>query len=951
MVEKEKIAVPLETTPEFTGDFIHIKGAKNNNLKNIELKIPKNKLVVVCGLSGSGKSSLVMDTLYAEGQRRYVESLSSYARQFLERIKKPEVEFIKGISPAIAVEQKTANRNARSTVGSTTEIYDFLRLLYARVGKTISPVSGKVVKRYQVFDVVDFLLRLAEGEKVVLSCPINYESDRILFDELSILIQKGYTRILWDEKQHYLQDLLEEKAEELQKSLSDYKDNSLRIIIDRFVIRNEDEELKNRISDSVQTALLEGRGSCYIERGKEIKEFNNRFEEDGIIFMDPTPNLFNFNNAYGACPKCEGYGKILGIDENRVIPNPGLSVYQGAVACWSGEKADKYLQRVIDFAHEYKFRVTVPYRDLTDREKELLWEGTPLFKGINDFFAAVESKMYKIQNRVLLSRYRGRTKCPECKGMRLKKEAFYVMYNERHIGELMKMPIRDLYAFFTDHTADEFTEKIASRLLLEIRTRLGTMVRIGLGYLTLDRLSSTLSGGELQRINLTRLLSSNLSRSLYILDEPSIGLHPRDTGNLLEVLKDLRDLSNTVIVVEHEEDIILNADHLIEIGPEAGVHGGTVCYNGPAADLFRNPEGSLTAEYLSGERKVLMPERKQTDKGFIELTGARSNNIQGIDVKLPLNKLTVVTGVSGSGKSTLVRDILFPALKKELGDEYVHQRDKWESLKGNVHKLKQVEWVSQNPIGRSSRSNPVTYVKAWDEIRKLMAGQQLSKIRGYEAGHFSFNVKGGRCETCQGEGFVTVEMQFLADVTLLCEDCKGKRFKPDVLQVKYRDKSIYEILELSIEEALEFFKEEKSIVKKLKPLNDVGLGYIKLGQSSSTLSGGEAQRVKLAFFLQSGGSTSPTIFIFDEPTTGLHFQDIGKFLKAISDLMDRGHTVVIIEHNLEVIKSADWIIDLGPEGGDQGGEMVFQGTCEDLMKVESSHTGRHLLEKLRRFRK
>lgn len=947
-MKKSKINTITEVSPVSYHNFIHIKGAGSNNLKNIELKIPKNKLVVVCGLSGSGKSSLVMDTLYAEGQRRYVESLSSYARQFMDRMKKPEVEFIKGISPAIAVEQKTANRNARSTVGSTTEIYDFLRLLYARVGKTISPVSGHEVKRYQVFDVVDYLLNLPEGEKVILACPVNYQSDRILADELAILIQKGYTRLLWDNKQFYLEDLLDEKPEELELKVADLKGQNLRIIIDRFVIRTEDEDLKNRMSDSVQTALLEGRGSCFIEESKKIKEFNNKFEEDGILFMDPTPNLFNYNNAYGACPKCEGYGKVLGIDENKVIPNPGLSVYEGAVACWSGEKADRYLQLVIDHAHEYKFRVTVPYRDLAEREKEMLWEGTPLFKGINDFFAAVESKMYKIQNRVLLSRYRGRTKCPECKGMRLKKEAFYVKYCDKPIGSLMQMPIRDLYTFFTSSKADDFTEKIASRLLLEIRTRLGTMVKIGLGYLTLDRLSSTLSGGELQRINLTRLLSSNLTRSLYILDEPSIGLHPKDTGNLLRVLKDLRDLSNTVIVVEHEEDIIRNADHLIEIGPGAGIHGGTVCYNGPAADLFEKPQGSLTAEYLSGDRMVSMPKKNRKDKGFIELYGARCNNIQGIDVKVPINHLTVITGVSGSGKSTLVRDILYPALKRLLGDEYIHQGDKWTSLEGNFNKLSQVEWVSQNPIGRSSRSNPVTYVKAWDEIRKLMASQQLSKIRSYEAKHFSFNVKGGRCETCQGEGFVTVEMQFLADVTLVCEDCKGKRFKPDVLQVKYKEKNIYEILELSIEEALDFFSNEKAIVKKLKPLYDVGLGYIKLGQSSSTLSGGEAQRVKLASFLLAGAGSSPTIFIFDEPTTGLHFEDIGRLLKAISDLMDKGHTVLIIEHNLEVIKSADWIIDLGPEGGDEGGELVFQGKIADLLTVAKSHTGRYLKDKLLR---
>ena len=936
----------VKTTGSSSRYQIHIKGAKSNNLKNIELVLPKGNLIVVCGLSGSGKSSLVMDTLYAEGQRRYVESLSSYARQFMERMKKPDVEFIKGLSPAIAVEQKTANRNARSTVGSTTEIYDFLRLLYARAAKTISPVSGKEVIRHQVSDIVDYILSLDEGSKIILTSPLNGSSDRTLSEEIKILIQRGFTRVMREGQQVYLEDLLDSGEGFLNNKPKDL-DAGLRIIVDRFVVKKGEEELKRRMADSVQTAFIEGGGSCCVESpGGEKKVFNNRFEADGITFLDPTPNLFNYNNAYGACPSCEGYGKVLGIDENKVIPNPGLSIYEGAVACWSGAKSDRYLQKVIDHAHEYKLRVTTPYRDLSDREKELLWKGTPLFKGIDDYFARVESKSYKIQNRVLLSRYRGRTRCPVCKGSRLKKEALYVLYNGKHLGELMNLPIRDLHRFFVDHQPDETTAKIADRLLLEIKTRLGTMVRIGLGYLTLDRISSTLSGGELQRINLTRLLSSNLTQSLYILDEPSIGLHPKDTHNLLQVLKDLRDLSNTVIVVEHEEDIIRNADYLLEIGPGAGINGGEVVFSGAIKDMFADASNSLTAAYLKGTQMVKIPTNRKKPTEFLELKGARCHNIRDIDVSIPLNALTVVTGVSGSGKSTLIREVLYPALRQKLGDDYIHQGDRWQSLEGAYNSLNHVEWVSQKPIGRSSRSNPVTYIKAYDEIRKLMSDQQLSKIKGYEPRHFSFNVKGGRCPECEGEGYVTVEMQFLADVSLLCDNCKGKRFKHDVLQVKYRGKNIYNILEMSVEESLDFFREEPNIVKKLQPLSDVGLDYIKLGQSSSTLSGGEAQRVKLASFLLSGSQGQNTIFIFDEPTTGLHFHDINKLLKALSDLMDNGHTVLIIEHNLEVIKSADWVIDLGPEGGDRGGELVFQGNTTDLTEVKISHTGKFLREKL-----
>lgn len=934
------------TTSRLKGE-IHIKGARSNNLQNVEVHIPKGELVVVCGLSGSGKSSLIMDTLYAEGQRRYVESLSSYARQFMERMKKPDVDFIRGLCPAIAVEQRTANSNARSTVGSVTEIYDYIRLLYSRAGKTISPVSGKEVKRFQVADIVDKILDYDEGIRVIVSAPVVFHPGRDLKDELKILIQKGYSRIILENEIHYIEDLLDAKKAILKASSDDLKGKDVRIVVDRFAVNQGDEELLGRIADSVQTAFLQGGGSCLISKVNELPvEFNNRFEADGISFMDPTPNLFNYNNAYGACSTCEGYGQVLGIDERKVIPNPGLSVLEGAIACYSGEKSDAFLQAILDNAHIYKLRVTVPYRDLTEREKEMLWDGTSHFPGIEDYFQRVEQKSYKIQNRVLLSRYRGRTRCSGCKGMRLKKEALYVQYCGRHIGELMKMPVEDLLQFFLENRPDDHSLQIASRLLLEIETRLSTMVKTGLGYLTLDRISSTLSGGELQRINLTRLLSSNLTQSLYVLDEPSIGLHPRDTHNMLKVLKELRDLSNTVVVVEHEEEIIRAADHMIEIGPEAGINGGRIVYSGPASEIFTSNINTLTADYLLGRKKVEIPGGNRKLKDFIELTEARCHNIRGIDVKIPTGALTVVTGVSGSGKSTLVRDVLYPALKQQLGDQYVHTADKFKDLKMGSASIQQVEWVSQNPIGRSSRSNPVTYIKAYDEIRKLMASQKLASMRGFEPRHFSFNVKGGRCPECEGEGRITVEMQFLADVSLVCEECRGKRFKHEVLQVKYREKNIYDILELSVEEALHFFEDEKSILKRLKPLSDVGLGYIKLGQSSSTLSGGEAQRVKLASFLLLGADSANTFFIFDEPTTGLHFHDINKLLKAISDLLDNGHSVLIIEHNMEVIKSADWIIDLGPEGGDKGGELVFQGPPRELVNHTGSYTAVFLKEKM-----
>lgn len=927
---------------------IYIKGARANNLKNISLNIPKNRLVVVTGVSGSGKSSVTMDTLFAEGQRRYVESLSSYARQFLMRMKKPDVDYIKGICPAIAIEQKVSTRNARSTVGSLTEIYDYLRLLFARVGKTYSPVSGEVVKRHEVSDVVDFIQSFEEGTRVQLFIPLSLKyHDRKLEQELNLLLQKGYTRLQINGEQRDIQDVLEDSVYDLSQTLSEYKDAGFRILIDRFVVKKEDEENIKRIADSVQTAFYESEGECIVQGvGKEERGFNNRFELDGITFLDPTPQLFNYNNPYGACPSCEGYGKRMGIDENKVIPNNTLSVYEGALAPWKGEKYGLWLTRFIDKAHLFDFPVHTPYQDLTKEQKKLLWTGNRHFRGINAFFAELEEKTYKIQNRVMLSRYRGRTTCATCEGGRLRKEATYVKIHGTTLPDLVELPVDELLDFFKKLDLDEYDSKIAKRLLLEIDNRLEFMMNVGLNYLTLNRISSTLSGGETQRINLTRTLGSNLTSSMYILDEPSVGLHPRDTNRLVIVLKALRDLGNTVIVVEHEEDIIKNADYLIDIGPRAGVHGGEVVFAGEYEKIYNEATESLTTKYMSDRMSIPVPLARRKFSNSILVKGARQHNLKNIDVKFPLNTLTVVTGVSGSGKTTLVKQILYPALKRHLGQNITKAPGQHSSLEGDLSQITSIEMVSQSPIGKSSRSNPVTYIKAYDAIRKMMCKQQLARIRGFQPKHFSFNVDGGRCDTCKGEGEQVVEMQFLADVRLICEECEGKRFKREVLDVNYKGKNIHEILEMSVDEALVFFKDIKDVRKKIKPLADVGLGYVQLGQSSSTLSGGEAQRVKLASFLAKERTTEKILFIFDEPTTGLHFHDIRKLLDALNALVEKGHTVLVVEHNMEVIKSADWVIDLGPEGGKDGGHLVFQGRPEELVDVEGSFTGEYLREKL-----
>ena len=927
---------------------IHIKGARANNLKNIELQIPKNKLVVVTGVSGSGKSSVTMDTLFAEGQRRYVESLSSYARQFLMRMKKPDVDFIKGICPAIAIEQKVSTRNARSTVGTLTEIYDFLRLLYARIGKTYSPISGNLVKRHEVADVTDFVQSLEEGQKVQLFIPLQHKyKDRLFEQELNLLLQKGYTRIELEGQLQRIEDVLEAKPPILLKRIEEIVKGTVYILIDRFVVKKDDEENIKRIGDSVQTAFYESEGECTIKAIDGIsKNFNNRFELDGMLFLDPTPHLFNFNNPFGACPTCEGFSQIMGIDVNKVVPDQSKSVYEGAIACWKGEKFGKWLELFVQNAHHFDFPIHKAYQDLSKAEQKLLWKGNAYFHGIDDFFAELEEKTYKIQNRVMLSRYRGRTLCTTCDGGRLRKEATYVLIGGRPITDLIIMPIDELLAFFQELKLSEFDQKVAKRLLLEINNRLKFMCDVGLSYLTLGRISSTLSGGETQRINLTRTLGSNLTSSMYILDEPSVGLHPRDTNRLVRVLKSLRDLGNTVIVVEHEEDIIKNADYLIDIGPEAGIHGGEVVFAGPYDEIYDEATESLTTKYMSGRMSIPLPETRRPINKKIEIKGARQHNLKDVTAHIPLNALTVVTGVSGSGKTTLVKQILYPALKKHLGETYPKSPGLHEGLAGDLDSIDSIEMVDQNPIGKSSRSNPVTYVKAYDTIRNLMSNQQLSKIRGFKPKHFSFNVDGGRCDTCKGEGEQVIEMQFLADVRLECEECKGRRFKQEVLDVQYKGKSIFDILDLSVEEAIEFFAEAKDVVNKLKPLYNVGLGYIKLGQSSSTLSGGEAQRVKLASFLAKDRATDRILFIFDEPTTGLHFHDIQKLLDALNALVEKGHSVLVVEHNMEVIKSADWVVDLGPGGGKEGGNLIFEGRPEDLAKVKESYTGKYLKEKL-----
>ncbi len=934
--------------PQDFRDVIFIKGARANNLRNVSLAIPKNKLVVVTGVSGSGKSSITIDTLYAEGQRRYVESLSSYARQFLGRMKKPDVDYIKGICPAIAIEQKVSTANARSTVGTLTEVYDYLRLLYARVGKTYSPVSGNVVKRHEVSDVVDFIQRQAEGTRVQLFIPLPYKyKDRTFGQELSLLLQKGYTRVLLGGKLKDIQEVLEKKSADLDKKITAIQKKNPLILIDRFVVTSADEENTKRIADSVQTAFYESEGECVVDVIEgEQRGFNNRFELDGLSFLEPTPQLFNFNNPYGACPTCEGFSQVMGIDEEKVVPDKTKSVYEGAIAAWSGEKYGLWLDQLLETAHRFDFPVHTPYQDLSKEQRRLLWTGNAHFQGIHAFFEELEEKTYKIQNRVMLARYRGKTLCHTCEGGRLRKEATYVKIAGKPITELVDMPIDELLVHIESLELNEFDAQIGRRLLLEITNRLRYMCDLGLSYLTLNRLSATLSGGETQRINLTRTLGSNLTSSMYILDEPSVGLHPRDSARLVTVLKALRDLGNTVIVVEHEEDIIKNADYLVDIGPAAGIHGGEVIFAGSYDAIYDDATESLTTKYMSGRMRIPVPEVRRKLVNYITIKGARQHNLQNIDVKIPLNALTVVTGVSGSGKTTLVKQILYPALKRHFGENTPKAPGLHSGIEGDLKRLTQVEMVDQNPIGKSSRSNPVTYVKAYDAIRDLFAKQQLAKIRGFKPASFSFNVDGGRCDTCKGEGEQVIEMQFLADVRLECEECKGKRFKAEVLEVEYKGKSIYDVLDLSVEEALDFFADVKEIVNKIQPLYNVGLGYVKLGQSSSTLSGGEAQRVKLASFLTKERNTENILFIFDEPTTGLHFHDILKLLDALNALVEKGHTVLVVEHNMEVAKCADWIIDLGPEGGRHGGQLVFEGRPEDLAKVKASKTAAFLAEKL-----
>lgn len=930
-------------------NIISIKGARVHNLKNISLDIPRNKLIVITGLSGSGKSSLAFDTLYAEGQRRYVESLSSYARQFLGRVSKPEVDLISGIPPAIAIEQKVNSRNPRSTVGTSTEIYDYLKLLFARVGKTYSPISGKEVKRHSVTDVVNHIASFADDTKMMLLSPIELNGNGKINDKLAELVREGFTRI---EVGDQIIRIDEEKTRDLLK----LSGANLKLVIDRFSVSHS-EDFISRLGDSVQTAFAEGKGKCFLKIFKvdeTIEEqFSNRFEKDGIEFEEPSEHLFSFNNPLGACPKCEGYGKIIGIDEDLVIPNKSLSLYEDVVVCWKGETMSWYKDQVIKHAEKYNLPIHKPYYQLSDQQKHLLWNGSKDFDGIYKFFKHLEEKKYKIQYRVMLSRYMGKTICPDCKGGRLKKEATYVKVNGYTIHDMVNKPVSELITIFNNFKLNEHDSKIAKRILIEIKNRINYLGNVGLGYLTLNRLSTSLSGGESQRINLSTSLGSSLVGSLYILDEPSIGLHSRDTQLLIGVLKDLRDLGNTVVVVEHDEDIIKSADYIIDIGPLAGRHGGEIVFQGVKNELEKAKK-SLTADYINHVEKIPIPSPRRKWSNNIEIQGARENNLKNIDVKFPLNVMTVVAGVSGSGKSSLVKGILYPALSKIISGsgERPGQHD---LIKGDIHLLKGVEMVDQNPIGRSSRSNPVTYIKAWDEVRKLLSEQPYAKRSGYKPSHFSFNVEGGRCEECQGEGVITVEMQFMADVTLVCETCNGKRFKEDVLEVKYNGSNVFDILEMTVSQAIEFFDSgksstEKKIVERLKPLQDVGLGYIKLGQSSSTLSGGESQRVKLASFLQKDQAIQPHLFIFDEPTTGLHFHDIRKLLEAFNALIQKGHSLIIIEHNLEVIKSADWVIDLGPNGGEKGGNLVYEGTPEDFENAKNSITGTFIKNKLTEYR-
>jgi excinuclease ABC subunit A len=960
-------------------EFIIIKGASMHNLRKIDVAIPRNKFVVVTGLSGSGKSSLAFDTLYAEGQRRYVESLSSYARQFIGRMDKPEVDYILGIAPAVAIQQKVNSRNPRSTVGTSTEIYDYLKLLFARIGKTFSPLSGQQVKKQSVTDIVEFMIN-SRHKRFLITCPLMRFSGRTLADDLNILLQKGFTRLLLNGEAREIEDLLnsdipgvspEPKKKTVKSKKAATKEESdkvgepqphpeMQLLIDRIAASADpDDELRARMADSAQTAFNEGRGTCFIriplsDGGFEEHPFSNRFEIDGMLFEEPSVHLFSFNNPFGACKRCEGFGSVMGIDQDLVIPDKSLSVYDGAIVCWRSDKMKEWNDALIMQAYKFDFPIHKPYFELSQAQRDLLWTGNNHFKGLNSFFAFLEEQTYKIQYRVMLSRYRGKTICPECRGTRLRGDAAYVKVGGKSITDVVLMPVKQNLDFFNRLMLNDQETTIARRLLPEIVNRLQYLEDVGLGYLTLNRLSNTLSGGESQRINLATSLGSTLVGSMYILDEPSIGLHPRDTTRLISVLKALQKVGNTLIIVEHDEEIMRAADELIDIGPEAGVNGGRVVFQGNYQLLEKNGI-SLTADYLTGRAEIAVPALRRKWKKYIEVKGGRENNLKHVNVKFPMGVMTVVTGVSGSGKTSLVKKILYPSLKKTLGG-YQEATGNYDRLEGHYSDIVAAEMVDQNPIGKSTRSNPVTYIKAYDEIRQLFADLPLSRTRGLKPSHFSFNVEGGRCEHCQGEGEITVEMQFMADIHLRCDHCKGRRFREEILAVEYRNKSIFDILELTVEEAIEFFADNagpqkyqslhQKIIQKIQPLSDVGLGYIKLGQSSSTLSGGEAQRIKLASFLGKGNHATNTLFVFDEPTTGLHFHDIRKLLDAFNALVKNGNTLVIIEHNLEVIKCADWIIDLGPEGGEEGGYVLFEGTPEQMLNAENSITASYIRPKL-----
>lgn len=917
---------------------IYIKGARVHNLKNIEVEIPHEKLVVVTGLSGSGKSTLAFDTIFAEGQRRYVESLSAYARQFLGKISKPDVDIITGIAPAIAIEQKVNTRNPRSTVGTTTEIYDYLKLLYARIGHTFSPVSGKEVRCYSVDDVAAYIQQQGEGGRVVIAAPLTLGRGQGIIEKLTLLLSDGLMRVWTKGETRLIEDILPQVDEKTRAE-------EILVVIDRARIAADD-DTQTRMRDSVARAFSYGEGICTVITDKGATEFSSRFEADGIQFEHPSEHLFSFNNPLGACPRCEGYGKVIGIDEDLVIPDKSKTIYEDAVACWRGETMRKWKEQLVENAYKFDFPIHTPFHELTQEQKRLLWRGNEYFHGLDDFFAYIDSERRKIQFRVMKARYTGKTTCPECGGSRLRREALYVKVGGKTVADLVVMPVDELIAFFAGLELDGHDTKTAARILVEIRNRLQYLADVGLGYLTLDRLSSTLSGGESQRINLSTSLGSNLTGSLYILDEPSIGLHPRDTNRLIKVLQQLRDLGNTVIVVEHEEEVIRAADYIVDIGPKAGYNGGKVVFSGTLPQLLKSRK-SLTADYLTGRRAIAPPATERGWSNSILIQGARENNLRNIDVRIPLGVMTCITGVSGSGKSSLAKGILYPALRRLLFDTGVKPGD-FDGIGGDVQLLRSVEMIDQNPIGKSSRSNPVTYIKAYDEIRKLFADQPYAQHTGLGASSFSFNIAGGRCEECQGEGVIKVSMQFMADVELVCEACGGKRFRDEILEVKYRGKSIYDVLEMTVDDAIAFFGEDKKdptckrIVERLKPLQDVGLGYIRLGQSSSTLSGGESQRVKLASFLTKDSAQGGVMFIFDEPTTGLHFHDINKLLAAFNALMERGHTIVIVEHNMDVIKCADWVVDLGPEAGTGGGRVVFEGTPRNLEQCPASYTGKYL---------